>query len=341
MGDYEIVYPATDASGNVSRKSIVVTVVLPRIETDVARIEFGVAAADVIVDLAMQAVYYTDFEGKTLFRYDLATGITTSLVFDHMPERMFLDGTTLYVAIVMKAHSSFWFDEDQYGRIAVVDTATFALTHLFDVDTDPYGLAAYGGVLFIAPGSGQWTVLKLYDAEDGHFIGTGCFLREKSPIVLDPLTGTLYTVTVGSSPRDLERYTHDADACAESYSSPFHGDYEIGDEIFLSPDRDYIFSTAGTYFHMNPAHGEELDYAGTFGYAYLSMYFDVAADRVYIGLANGFLYVADIGAYQPYAVAEIGYPIDDVVVADGTYYIVSVDAMTTMTSLLIAVPHGG
>ena len=69
----------------------------------------------------------------------------------------------------------------------------------------------------------------------------------------------IFFTNFGSSPRDIFQITIDplsGDAIS-STDSPYHGDYSIGDRLFLNEQQDYIYTGIGTYFYA-----KNLNYGG-------------------------------------------------------------------------------
>lgn len=68
----------------------------------------------------------------------------------------------------------------------------------------------------------------------------------------------IYT-NFGLSPRDIFQITTDpvSGNAVSSSDSPYHGDYAIGDRLFLNEQQDYVFTSVGTYFYA-----KNLNYGG-------------------------------------------------------------------------------
>ncbi|MFK5883369.1 MAG: DUF5011 domain-containing protein [Candidatus Izemoplasma sp.] len=334
MGVYEVIYLATDNEGNTTTKSELITVVLTTTGINYERVDFGVSASDVIIDESTNQIFYTSVLTKRVYSYNYITKETKEIVFTYMPENMFLDGGTLYVNIVMDEHSSYWWEDEQVGKIAVINTADFTLIDLFEIDVDPYGIIVKDGLIYIAPGSAQWVTLEVFDASTGVYVGSSCGLREKTLLYLEESTGNIYSIT-NLSIRDIEKFVIDGTSCLEQTETPYHGDYNIGDSLFISPEKDYIFTTNGLYFHYGDFVNTELSYAGDLEFEFRTIYFDIDNNLMYVGQANGLIYISEIGEYNTLYQYNIGYSIDELYVGESVMYIVSFDTVTQSTVLLI------
>ena len=128
---------------------------------------FSYVAADALFDTARGKVYITDKANKKLHIVTSSTGVEEkSLSFDYMPERMAMspDGRKLYVALLTREHSSYWYIQDGHqGYIAEIDLNTGTELRQFFINEDPYDLVVTSaGRLVVSSGSGQWTYYRMY-----------------------------------------------------------------------------------------------------------------------------------------------------------------------------------
>ncbi len=327
IGDYEVVYKATDSKGNTSYKTTFITVELANLEYNVSPININADVTDVELDIDRNAFYYIDYENKKLVKFSLLDNSTTEIVFDKQPEHMLKDGNKLYVTILMGGHASNWRSEDQIGKIVIVDLDTFTLTDTFDINIDPYSINIYNDLLYIGPGSGQSGNIHVYNKDTMEFLGTSCRVDDKLDLKIDQNTGYLYGPSRGYHPPDILKYMVNGVECLGIKYEDYHGEYKIDNQLFISPYQDHLFSTNGIYYaYASSETNSEMGYDGDLGFEFRGMYFNTTTDLVYYGLANGYIYIATVeNGYNPHAEINTGYPVSEIIEIDGTIYIFSID----------------
>lgn len=218
---------------------------------------------DVAIVEARGKAYISDKQGKRLYLVDLASGLVDKYFeFDLMPERMTLssDGSKLYLALLTREHSSYWWEEDQYGFIATFDTELEALVKTYRIETDPYGLVVNDeNKLIVSSGSGQWTDIFSYDAETGEKLGSG-HLRQMSQLTLHPNQKWVYAADSDLSPADFEKFDISGNSVSSLGDTPYHGNYSIGAKVYATPDGNYVIARSGHIFNADDmTHYDELE----------------------------------------------------------------------------------
>lgn len=214
-------------------------------------------ATDALFDPERPFVYVTSAERKALYVVSLESGlIERTFEFDEMPERMTItpDGKHLFVALLPRAHSSTWWEEDQGGYIARFDLDLQVKDQQFWIPLDPYGLAARDdGALVVTSGSGQWTYIASFDGETGEPRGEPWpRIRERSLLDLHPSGGMVYTAGGTSYPQDVRRYDFGADGGVDySWDSIYHGQHRVGNDLWISPLGDQLVTSRGDAFSAN------------------------------------------------------------------------------------------
>jgi hypothetical protein len=74
----------------------------------------------------------------------------------------------------------------------------------------------------------------------------------------------MYGINVGLSPTDLERYDISAGAVSAVVDSPYHGDYRMCGDLWISKDGTRIFTGCGTVFRAAPGTKDDFLYNGSF-----------------------------------------------------------------------------
>ena len=136
------------------------------------------------------------------------------------------------------------------------------------VDTQTYG-EDWGDIVFdsnrrahVIPHRDQWSNLVTVD-----------FQQNQSSIRYGPYAGTqirmhpyglwIYGADVGLSPSDFEKW--DASTYPPVYlgDSPYHGDYNIGGNIWISETGDKMLVVGGNAFHSSSEPAIDMTYAGS------------------------------------------------------------------------------
>lgn len=81
-------------------------------------------------------------------------------------------------------------------------------------------------------------------------------LRARSLGKLHPSGDVIYAITVALSPPDLQRYDISGGVASLVTGSPYHGDYSMCGDLWISKDGARIFTGCGTAFRADP-HGED------------------------------------------------------------------------------------
>lgn len=219
--------------------------------TDSTANTLAFSSTHVETDTARGKLYITDKPAKRLYVVDIASGLTERYFeFQFMPERMTLapDASRLYVALLTQEHSSYYWEEDQEGYIAVFDLEQQARVRTFPVNTDPYDLVVTsGGKLIVASGSGQWTDIVAYDTETGSELGrSGTY--QGSRLSLHPDENWVFAANNGLSPSDIEKYDIGGTGITSLGDSPYHGDHRMYGNVWATPDGTHLITRGGDVF---------------------------------------------------------------------------------------------
>lgn len=219
--------------------------------TDSIANQLQFSITDATVDKLRSVGYFTDKSAKRLYVVDLTAGLTVKYFeFDFMPERMSVspDGSFLYVALLVQEHSSYWWNEDQSGYIAIVDLEQQAHVNTLSINTDPYDLVVTsGGKLIVSSGSGQWTDIVAYDADSGVELGR-VGIRQSSRLTLHPDENWVFAADTDLSPSDIEKFDISGVGISSLGDSPYHGDHRMGGNVWVTPDGNYLITRGGDLF---------------------------------------------------------------------------------------------
>lgn len=199
----------------------------------------------------------------------METGDTNTVTMDRQPERLYLSGGKLYIALVDRAHSSYAYDDEQTGSIAILDETTLETLDQFNVLIDPFDMVVdANGIIYVSSGSGQWTDIVSISPLTKSVIHSvtirqASYLQNGGP-------NRIYSITTDSSPRDIHAFNVSTDGQFTiyqlnmgGYDSPYHGDYRMSTYLRISPDYKYLLNGAGTIFTTSPIKDEDMTYLRT------------------------------------------------------------------------------
>ncbi|QEY20785.1 hypothetical protein D0S48_08775 [Psychrobacillus sp. AK 1817] len=198
-----------------------------------------------VIEHPSKPIIYALNENKDVLEINYGTGKVRRLTMNLVPERIYFYNDELYVALLKGIHSSVWWNEDQEGAIAIINTSSFTLLEQFDIDMDPFDIVADGKSIYVSSGSGQWGNIKGYSRETLLETSKSGLVYEKSYLEMHPSLDKLYAITTALSPRDIESYFIVDGKISTGYDSPDYDDYRLTKQMTISPDGKYIFNDSG------------------------------------------------------------------------------------------------
>ena len=247
--------------------------------------QFSFKVTDSLVDTVRGKLYVSDKTAKRLYVVDVLTGLTDKYFeFEYLPENMAIsvDGTKLYLALLLKEHSYYSWDQQlQAGYVAVIDLASAAHVNTLAIDIDPYDLAVTSdNHLVVSAASSQSTTFHVYDASTGQPITDFASINNNLNFALDTTTNFAYFTNYGSlSKIDIAGSTH-----AQSSSS--NSELAVG-KLWLTPDRKYIITQGGGIFNTNDLSLVKRLTASATAIELVS--FDAQAQLAFLSLSSGYL----------------------------------------------------
>ncbi|MGF1688897.1 hypothetical protein L4C36_19815 [Photobacterium japonica] len=89
-------------------------------------------------------------------------------------------------------------------------------------------------------------------------------LRKISKMAFHPSGRHMFTTTTAFSPQDIRRLTLDANRSpGNEQDSQYHGDHPMGDNFWLSPDGNQIYTSRGSIFDASISNQEVLTFTGS------------------------------------------------------------------------------
>jgi hypothetical protein len=278
---------------------------------NMAPIELGFTPYDTAVDPEDAVVFMTRLGNKTLYAVNYEKGTIATLTLPYPAEVLEIYAGKLYVSQHKTSHNYYNFGPFS-GAIAIVDTKTFTLDEVFDINADPYDIAIdVDGYLYVTPGSGQFEDMKIYSLHDKQEVlnGNKGRMRHLSKVLYNEQTSKLYTTTTEVSPRNVTAFEVDKGIVIVKNRSPYHGDYPMEPHAKISPDGLHLYNGSGYVFKLSKLNTEDMYFSFNLGERYNDFAFSQEEHLTFAASKSG-----GIDIYQ-YHSDEYLYSIkDDIVV---------------------------
>jgi S1-C subfamily serine protease len=210
--------------------------------------------------------------------------------------------TYAYVGVSTQGHNSYSRDEDERGKVVIVDLKRLKVKSTADVQVDPFDIEATNQHVFIASGSGQWTSMAVYDRLC-RSLYTRWSIRHRSLLGLNHKYELLYSTTTDLSPQDIDCYEIDkvkketsgsSRGIRAAYDSPYHG--ELGGFRYgfrISPEGKRIFLSSGKILTSSTVRQANMTIRGELGFQWIDLDF-VNSDQVVLLDTANHLRIVDV-----------------------------------------------
>ncbi|MEW8969800.1 MAG: hypothetical protein AB2411_04190, partial [Mesobacillus sp.] len=235
------------------------------------RINLEFKPNDTVMDPNKPILYMTKLGSQTLYAVNFTTGEIGTLTLPYPAERLDLFDNKLYITQHKMSHE--YRADIRTGAIAEVDTETFSLNSVLDINEDPYDIAVdSNGYVYISPGSDQWGDLRVYSMTEKTEIiqnPNKTSIYYKSFIHFNPATSKVYAMDKESSPTDFEAFeVVDGAIINNHYDSIYHGDYDMEGISRFSHDGLNLYDNSGNVFNLAPYQSGDMVFNFSFGKGY-------------------------------------------------------------------------
>ena len=253
--------------------------------------------ADAVSNEDGSVIYFSDKAGKKVVCVDTRTFEQKALPFALMPESMHYKDNRLYVSLCAQPHSSFWWENDQYGAFAIIDCDTFTTIVQHNINIDPYDIiVSNDDNIYIASGSGQWTSILGF-SQSGELVAKGQ-IRQASTIKYNPQNNKIYSITSDLSPRNMSAYVFLPDGSfydtgvnmGTSYSWPYHGAFNSSTQFSISPDGRYIFNNFGYLMDCSENRADDMIKGRELNKSFNDIAFDLPNNIFYLAMSNNMIH---------------------------------------------------
>lgn len=169
--------------------------------------------------------------------------------------------TGLCVSVGPDGHSAA-VGHDGFASLINLDTAT--VSRVYNVTAEIGDLVLAGnGYMYAFPELDQWVSVHSIHLETGVETLSSGHVRENTSVRLHPSGASIYGADNGISPSDIEKYVISNGPVEEIYDSPYHGDYPMCGDLWLSKDGFRIFTKCGRIFRSSDIREEDMTYNGS------------------------------------------------------------------------------
>lgn len=149
------------------------------------------------------------------------------------------------------------------GAVSYVDLRDMRVVRTYSVPTDAVDAVAGGnGWVYVFPREGQSESIYNLDLSSGAVTQSSSIyagMRAR----LHPSGRYLYAANDRLTPSDIEKFDIRTGVARELYDSPYHGDHDMGSELWFSEDATRIFTPAGNVFRSSEVQSEDMLYMGS------------------------------------------------------------------------------
>ncbi len=218
----------------------------------------GHAVADAEYSRALDRIVTVGGSPNRLYLADPVSGAEQSVDLSLTPTSVSVSPDGLHAAV---GHNGFV----SYVRLSpaplLVDRVLATTADVLDV------VLAGNGWVYAFPRIDQWEAIRCIRISTGvETLSTGMTIYAGTKAKLHPSGTKIYGADNGLSPSDIERYDISGGTAAYAYDSPYHGDYPMCGDLWISEDGLRIFTACGRTFHANDTQGtvagSDMTYAG-------------------------------------------------------------------------------
>ncbi len=172
------------------------------------------------------------------------------------------------------------------GWISYIDLDKATLVKTLAVSADVLDVVLAGnGYAYAFPRRDQWTNVHAVNIQTGEeSLSTGMSIYAGTVGKLHPNGTRIYGANNGLSPDDIETYDISAGNLAYLYNSPYHGDYPMCGDLWISEDGLTIFTKCGYAFRASTIQAEDMKYRGTLPSVSMIQHLDHSKERNQVAL---------------------------------------------------------
>jgi hypothetical protein len=151
--------------------------------------------------------------------------------------------------------------------LSIVNLVTGKLVDTIPTTSDAADVVLAGnGYAYVFPRTDQWVDIHSVElstrTDRGQEDGS---IYANTAARLHPGGTSIYGITRGLSPTDIERYDISTGVASSRSDSPYHGDYPMCEAVWFTEGGERLFTGCGTVFRAAPGAQGDMTYAGALG----------------------------------------------------------------------------
>jgi len=201
---------------------------------------------------ALDAIVMVDEAPNALYLHDPVAGTERSVALSLVPTSVSVGPDGLFAAVGHNAYVSY------------VDLTTMEVLKVLPVAADAFDVVLAGnGFVYVFPRIDQWVAIHCLELSTGAETTSGGYsIRAGTAAKLHPGGAAIYGADNGLSPSDIERYGITGGTAVFQYDSPYHGDYPMCGNLWISEDGARIFTACGYVFRATGTQSTDMTYNG-------------------------------------------------------------------------------
>lgn len=153
------------------------------------------------------------------------------------------------------------------SHVTYVDLLTETVLTVNDVSCEALDIVlANDGWTYVFPRRDQWTTIRCLNVTTSNAMvtaHTGFSIYAGVKAKLHPSGKFVYGAQNNISPSDIEKYDIQNGTAHYLYDSPYHGDYEMGGDLWFEESGERLFTRAGTVLRTSETQSQDMVYNGT------------------------------------------------------------------------------
>lgn len=217
--------------------------------------EYKIKLKEEVVDAAYSrsknALVYVASNPLALYYYDMTDDTSVKVDLTYMPTCVGLDKNGDFAVVGHDAHVSY------------IDLVNKAVIKTIDVSANIIDIElADNGWAYCSPGDYNHNLIGI-NLSEGSVVRLTSYATSSNGMIKTDITGKyIYMADRGVTPSDLHKFDIQSDTAQYLYDSPYHGDYSISGDLWLSEDGGRIFTRGGSVFKTSEVKSNDMTYNG-------------------------------------------------------------------------------
>lgn len=152
------------------------------------------------------------------------------------------------------------------GYISLINLDTRSLDATLSVTCYVYDISMGDSIIYVFPLRDDIWALHAFNINTRKEIPTEGYINFTATGKIHPSQKYAYMINHGISPQDMYKIGITGDRVKRFYDSPYHGDYDIGENFWYTEDGDFLISASSNMFRLSEQQSGDMIYAGKLQY---------------------------------------------------------------------------